>query len=232
MSGSDHKHKHKHTTQQLVSLIKKRETCNEPFNYSDNVIVYVNLNNETNIYNNCKKAVEIEKQIINNKYNISIDEPIINNINKHLISCMYNITFNSKDVYTKEILIKKFTIKDVNMHKLIDDLNKHHVNVDDLLNEMIKSNLNLDLLIMYFSKNNIDIAKVMSILNRNGVTVTNLLENKFISDMVKTSSFAWICGGVEDKIENKNKHVKKINVYAIYDENFNIININWNSIKN
>ena len=132
-------------------------------------------------------------------------------------------------------MLEKMTIKGVDMDALIADLNKNSFDVTKLLNEIEKHQFNLDQIYDYLTKNNIDLTKTMNILDRHKATIPKLLQNPYIRNMIKQSSFAFFCGddkNVEIKKSSK-KVYKKVNCYAIYKLSHTptIISINWTNIK-
>jgi hypothetical protein len=216
--------------------IMKKEFNKEPFNYNNDVVIYSNVSGEARCYNSVSKAIEIEKYVFgNNKYTFTINKPTFYTISEYVVSCYYTIDYYSKDIKIddKASLISKFTIKDVNMEKLLSDLNKSGMDVDRLLKEFMKPGCNLDHIVEYFKKHNIEITSVMLILNKNGVTIANLLKNEFVYDVIKSSSYAWMCGGNERPPGSKKTTVKKISAYVIYNikKNDEIISINWSTYK-
>lgn len=227
----------------IININKKRENLyntyssyQELIDYHDTVIVYNNLN-EPVIHKEKKKALDIDKHLFTNtkKYTIHIHKPTLITIDKDLIGCLTTIDYYNQ-THHEQTILEKVTIKGVNMDVLIDDLNKNGIHVTKLLTEIEKHQFNLDQIYDYLNKNNIDIPKIMIILNNNQVTMTKLLQNSYIRNMIKQSSYSWFCddknSNVDKKITSK-KLIKKITCYAIYKLKPDpvIISINWNNIK-
>ena len=229
----------------IMNINKKKEnlynTYSQPqevTDYNDQVIVYINLTNEPTIYKDFKKAFEIEKQLFTNhkKNSIYFHKPSFYVIDKDLIGCLTIIDFFTNSEQEQTIL-EKVTIKGVNMDALIVDLNKNGIDVSKLLHEIEKSQFNLDQIYDYLIKNNIDIAKTMKILNQHKATIPKILQNPYIREGIKHSSFAFFCS--EDKnIEQikkttSKKIYKKVHCYAIYKllSTPTVISINWTNIK-
>lgn len=215
----------------IVNTIKKRSN-----HYHPNVVVFVHTD-RVDLVKGVKKAVDIEKSIIGGDIKGDIGKIEFQKISHHYVGCSYVIDFF--DTKVAENLIDKFRIKNVDMDKLIDDLNNNGINVNKLLNELSKNNYNLDNITAYFTKNNIDLANLMLIIDRHGVNVNNIIENPFICNMIKKSSYAWF---LKDKkistasLEDNTKTLaKRIHVYAIYnisdENNIFITSIQWTLIK-
>lgn len=215
----------------ITSSIKKKNN-----NYHQNVVIFVNAD-RVDLVKGVKKAIEVEKHITGGDIKGEINKIEFHKISHHYVGCSYVIDFF--DTKVAENLIDKFRIKNVDMDKLIDDLNNNGINVNKLLNELSKNNYNLDNITAYFSKNNIDLANLMIIIDRNGVNVNNIIENPFICNMIKKSSYAWF---LKDKKistasldDNTKTLAKRLHVYAIYnisdESNIHITSIQWTLIK-
>lgn len=224
--------KHNKKIEQLYNTYKPFE----PSNYNDNVIVYSNLNKHEGIlYNDKKKAIEIEKSLYTNtkKNNIYIHKPIFHVIDKHIISCLTYIEYYITNPGDELSVLEKLTIEGVNMDKLIKELKNNKIDVDNLLKEIERVNFNLDNILEYMKINNIEITKMLLILNKNGMTMENAKKNKYIVNMLKQSAmYSWFCQDMDDSLDNKKnskKIIKKISVYSIYkvSNEPTIISINW-----
>jgi hypothetical protein len=213
----------------ITSSIKKKNN-----NYYQNVVVFVNAD-KVDMVKGVKKAMEVEKHITSNDMKGEINKIEFHKISHHIVGCSYVIDFF--DTKVAENLIDKFRIKNVDMNKLIDDLNNNGINVNKLLNELSKNNL--DNITAYFTKNNIDLANVMVIIDRNGVNLNNIIENPFIYNMIKKSSYAWFLKDKKTSTasldDNTKTLAKRLHVYAIYnisdESNIHITSIQWTLIK-
>lgn len=214
----------------ITTAIKNRRS-----NYHSNVVVFVNAD-RVDLVKGAKKAIEVEKQMYGD-FNAAPTKIEFHKISHSAVGCSYVIDFF--DTKVSENLIDKFRIKNVDMDKLIHDLNTNGINVNKLLNELSKNNYNLDNITAYFAKNNIDLATLMIVIDRNGVNVNNIVENPFICNMIKKSSYAWF---LKDKKvstasldDNTKTLAKRLNVYAIYhiadEANITITSIQWTLIK-
>lgn len=233
-----HKSRKLNYDEMIININKKKELLynaqnafQELTDYSDNVVVYYN---ET-IYKDKKKAIEIEKQLLTNhkKNTIHFHKPLFHVLSSDIISCLTTIDYTCDIV--EQTMLEKVTIKGVNMDALIADLNKNGMQVNKLLDEMEKHNLNLDEIQDYLIKNHIDVAKVMIILNRHDVTMARLLQNSYIRNMIKQSSYAWFCGDdkMTEKPSTKKKVTKRLVCYAIYKikPELIVLSMNWNTVK-
>jgi len=254
---SQHNEKNKKIKSMIINHLKKRE---QEYNqmthisttemikfYHDDVIVYYFLDKKYALYQNKKKAIEIEKKIYSNTdktKNIKISDPIIFDLGDNIFGVEYQI--NHYDIICNNELqhmIQKLTIKDVDMNKLMNDLNENGINVNNLLQEFNKHGKNLDNLLEYLNNQKISPTTIMNILYKNGVTINALVQNEFIHDLIKQSpTYSWFLNGKElpKSTKHEAKHdvkdkqsTNKINVYAIYKckhEEYSIININWTTL--
>jgi hypothetical protein len=223
----------------IININKKKQqeynSCSsfqELTDYSDNVVIYHN----NIVYKDKKKAIEVEKHYLTNhrKNTVHFHKPIFNTIYSDIISCLTTIDYYTNDKEEKTIL-ERVTIKGVNMDELIADLNKNGVNVTKLLEEIDKHNFNVDQVQDYLEKQHVSVVTIMLVLNRNKVTIDKLLQNQYIKNMIKQSSYAWFCGddkNVDTKSTSK-KVTKRVICYAIYKLKPEpiVISINWNQVK-
>lgn len=208
--------------------------------YHENVVVCTFVDKKYTSIQNKKKAIEIEKKTYTNtdkQKNIKISAPIFYELTDGLLGVEYQITHYDNINNDLQSMIEKLTIKDVDMTKLISDLNDNGVNVNNLLKEFTKHGKNLDSLLEYLNNQKINPTTIMNILYKNGVTINALTQNEFIHDLIKQSpTYSWFLNGKElpkSKHEKVEKHVNKMNVYAIYKikhDDVIIVNINWTTL--
>lgn len=220
---SNHKKSRNDKYIDLITFSIKKKTNN----YHVNAVGYVNID-KLELLKGSKKIIEFEKTIQGD-----IGKIEFNRISSHYVGCSYTITIY--DTKVSDNLIDKFRIKNVDMDKLIDDLNNNGIHVNKLLNELTKNNFNLDNITEYFSKNNIELTNLMMIINRHGVNLTNIIENPFIYNMIKKSSYAWFLQDKKISSDDNKLSSKKIHIYTIYnivdDSNIHITTIQWTLIK-
>lgn len=220
--------------------------------YHDNVNVYIYLNKklkEPILYQDKKKAVEIEKKLLFNSHAnrlIKLNEVVINNISDHCLSCSYVICYYETTTPETTELLKKLTIKDVDMEALIKDLNKSGINTNDLLQEMQKSNCDINHMTSYLDQQKISIMSMMTVLYRNGATIPHLIQNDFIHDMIRQSpNYKWFLNGLSNNIPKgepldpkvyefadqiQERLVRKIHVSVVYKikrNEFYVMDIKW-----
>lgn len=209
--------------------------------YHENIVVCTFMDKKYTSYQNKKKAIEIEKKTYTNtdkQKNIKISSPVFYELCDGLLGVEYQIVHCDNMNTELQSMIEKLTIKDVDMNKLINDLNENGINVNNLLQEFTKHGRNLDSLLEYLNNQKINPTTIMNILYKNGVTINALTQNEFIHDLIKQSpTYSWFLNGKElpkaSKHEKIEKHVNKINVYAIYKikhDDAIIVNINWTTL--
>lgn len=215
----------KSTYTDLISKsIKKKETRGI-YHYNENVVV---LDTHNVVHTGIRKALDVEKKLFDGSQ-IGVNKPVFNKINSKHVACTYIIDFF--DVPAN--LIERFTIKGVNMTKLIDDFSKNNIDINKWLADFDKHQFDLKYIMEYFTKNNLEITTLMSILYKNGATMSNLLANPSIYDIIKNSEYKWLLK--ENNANAEKKISKRMNVFSIYnvqdEKNINIHSIYWTLIK-
>lgn len=208
----------------LISKSIKKKEAKGVFHYNENVVV---LDTHNVIHTGIRKALDVEKKVFDSHF--TMNKPVFNKISSKYVSCTYTIDFY--DVSSN--LIERFTIKGVDMKKLIDDFSKNNIDIHKCLADFDKHQFELKYIMDYFTKNNLEITTLMSILYRNGATMSNLLANPSIYDIIKNSEYKWLLK--ENNANAEKKITKRINVFSVYnihdEKNINIHSIYWTLIK-
>lgn len=211
-------------TDLITKSIKKKESKGI-FHYGVDVIV---LDTSNVIHNGIRKALDVEKKIFEASH-FTMNKPVFNKISSKYVSCVYTIDFYE----LPSNLIERFTIKGVDMKKLIEDLGKSNIDVNKCLADFDKHHYDLKYIMDYFTKNNMEITSLLSIMYKNGATMGNILANPSIYNIIKNSEYKWMLK--ENNVNAEKKITKRMNVFSVYniqdEKNINIQSIYWTLIK-
>lgn len=221
----------------LKQLVASYNQYKDPqqFNYIENVVIYQQLTSQLpKVITNTHDAHKLHVMLFVNKHHkvLKMSNVDYHPLTSHLGCCHFQLIFEHK-----ESILQKITIKDVDMDKLMKDLNKNNIKVNEIL-KVIESNPDkLDPLLEYLKKANISITSVLTILFRNNVTVGNLLSNPFIFNLIKQSKdYSWILSSYTHEppsITCKSVAAHRtVQVYMIWklkhDKQIALLNLNYN----